>query len=130
MPRRNKVPYSTTKSNLSVWLPSVVPLVLVCISGITAYTDVTKSIAIMQIELTTLKEGDIQLDKYDRYLQRQTEKNERRLLVVETKQTDIISTQARLEVKLDRVLTEMTNVNNAIVRLVTLQESQNKKEKE
>lgn len=124
------MPYSTTKSNLSVWLPSVVPLVLVCISGITAYTDVTKSIAIMQIELTTLKEGDIQLDKYDRYLQRQTEKNERRLLVVETKQTDIISTQARLEVKLDRVLTEMTNVNNAIVRLVTLQESQNKKEKE
>ena len=116
-------------NSLSVWLPSVVPLVLVCISGITAYTDVTKSIAIIQIEMNRLKEGDIQLDKYDKYLQRQIEKNEKRLLVVETKQTDLISAQARLEIKLDRVLTEMTNINNSLIRLATIQETQQESNK-
>lgn len=79
--------------------------------------------------MNRLKEGDIQLDKYDKYLQRQIEKNEKRLLVVETKQTDLISAQARLEIKLDRVLTEMTNINNSLIRLATIQETQQESNK-
>ena len=117
------MPNSANKTNLTVWLPSVIPLVLVCVSGVTAYTDVTRDLAIVRLEAIALKEEDIRADKYDRFLQRQVEKNERRLLVVETKQTDVIATQIRLERKLDKVLTEMQGVNTSITRLATIQEN-------
>ncbi|NRA49476.1 MAG: hypothetical protein HRU12_10125 [Phaeodactylibacter sp.] len=107
---------SSTLQNVS----SAVPIILLVGSIIIGYANLHTDLSLLRKsqEQTgiTLKA----LDKYDRYLQHQSEGIERRLLVVETKQKDIRDTQVRLETKLDRILVELVSLGTSITELKTI----------
>jgi len=111
-------------SRLAAWIPTLLPILLLCFSCVVAYSDLNKNLAIINLEIkllkTTASKDITALDKYDRYLQKQTEVNERRLLVVETRQEGLLANQNQLEIKIDSVLIELTKVGNVLTKLETI----------
>mgnify|MGYP003641320517 FL=1 len=116
-------------SKFTTWAPTIVPLVVLCLSGAAGYADLNKNLAIMELKIelrkTTANKDVAALDKYDRYLQKQMEANERRLLVVETRQEGLLTNQNQLEIKIDSVLLELTRVGNVLTKLETIIDNNN-----
>ena len=102
-------------------ITSIVPIIVLLGGMMVGYANLHTSISLLTATQETSKVTVLALDKYDRYLQRQQEGTERRLLIVETKQKVIQDTQIRLETKLDRILSELKTLGTAITELKTIQ---------
>ena len=117
---------TTNTSTVAQWLPSIVPLLILAGSMMGGYFNLESNIKVLNTSQANYAAKITELDKYDRFLQRQVEKQERRLLVVETKQVEIRDTQVRLETKLDRILNELVALGTSITELKTIQEQADK----
>jgi len=107
-----------TKNNaVSVWFPTIIPVLLFIGSIATAYYTMDKRVALVERDMLAITAGYVEMDKYQRFLQRQVEKNDRSLLVVETKQVSITKTQEALAAKVDSILIKLENVGNVLVRI-------------
>ena len=107
-------------------ISSTVPVILLIIGIGAGYANLKSELSLIQANQDNTKVTIKALDDYDRFLQRQTEGVERRLLVAETKQKEIRDTQVSLEVKLDRILRELTSLGTSITELKTINQQQNK----
>lgn len=117
----NNVKGNSILQNIS----STVPIILLILSIGIGYANLKSELSLIKANQDNTKVNIKALDDYDRFLQRQTEGVERRLLVAETKQKEIRDTQVSLEVKLDRILRELTSLGTSITELKTINQ-QNK----
>lgn len=106
-------------NKVALWLPSVLPIVFMCLAGLAAYYDLKEKYAVQSTEVVTLRAEGKALDKYQRYMQRQIEVNDRSIVVIQTKQNRITTEQEKLETKVDSILSKLEGVGNALTKIQT-----------
>jgi len=114
---------STVLTNIS----NIVPVIILIGGMIIGYTNLHTDIRLNTASTVQIRTEVKELDTYDRYLQNQSEKIERRLLVVETKQRVLQDTQVRLEDKLDSILAKLEILTTSVIQLSTIQQQSNTK---
>jgi hypothetical protein len=109
-------------NNTSVWknLSYAAPIAVILFSMVAGYTNLHINLSLIGAANAHTVANLGELDKYDRFLQRQQEKNDRKLLVVETKQKVIQDNQVRLESKLDTILAKLDSLGTSITELKTI----------
>ena len=107
----------SSQGNKATWLSVIIPATVLVGSIITAFYAVDKRVAILELENTTVTKSYTDLDQYQRFLQRQMEANDRKILVLETKQQTLEETQQVLSAKVDSILNKLETVGNTLVRI-------------
>ena len=128
--RKKEREMAVLQSRIATWLPTIVPALVLMGSILTAYYSIDKQVALVERDMITITSGYKEIDKYQRFLQKQIEVNDRKLLIVETNQQNLTMTQQALAIKVDNILVKLESVGNTLVRIQVQLEQLNKENRD